>query len=145
MTNSARFTCSVSTTDATKPIGLEIWFDQDCIFNTEHLDRQVDLTQEFLDDDAEHEFRFVMKNKTAEMTELNDYGNILRDVFLTISDAAFDGIALGHVFFEQADYTHDYNGSGTTETVNCFGKMGCNGTVVFRFKTPIYMWLLEHM
>lgn len=145
MKNSAKFTCNIGTTDPTVAVGLEIWFDQDCLFNTEHLDKIINLSQEFLDSDEQHEFRFVMKNKTAEMTQLNEQGNIISDVYLTVSDAKFDDIDLGHVFYEQADYTHDYNGTGELTTQKCFGRMGCNGTVTFKFKTPIYEWLLEHM
>ena len=145
MKNSAKFTCNIGTTDPTAALGLEIWFDQDCIFKTEHLNQLVNLSQEFLDNDEEHEFRFVMKNKTAEMTQLNEQGEIISDVYITIDQARLDDIDLGTVFYEQAEYIHDYNGTGETTTEKCYGLMGCNGTLKFKFKTPVYEWLLEHM
>ena len=145
MTNSTTFTCSVTTTDASVPLGLEIWFDTDCIYNTEHLDKHITLEQVFLDDDAEHEIRFVMKNKLSEHTEIDEAGNIIKDACLIVSDAAFDGIALGHAFIKESVYRHDFNGSGEFTETDCFGPMGCNGTLTLKFTTPIYLWLLEHM
>lgn len=145
MSNTATFSCHLDTTDPSAAIGLEIWFDNDQIFNVEHLDRGVDLNQTFLDDGSEHEFRFIMKNKTQDMTQIDEAGNIVKDACLTISDAAFDEIKLGHVFFEQVKYCHDFNGTQDLTETQCFGQLGCNGTVSLRFSTPIYTWLLEHM
>jgi hypothetical protein len=34
--------------------------------------------------DAEHELRFVMKNKTAEHTEIDRIGNIVKDACLIV-------------------------------------------------------------
>lgn len=144
MKNSASFTCSIGTTDASASLGLEIWFDDDQIFHTDHVDRTIDFEQIFSDSDGSHELRFIMKNKTAEHTVLDANGNIINDACLSLTDASFDGILLGHVFVEKAIYTHDFNGTQSETQTQCFGKLGCNGTVSLKFTTPIYLWLLEH-
>jgi hypothetical protein len=97
------------------------------------------------DDDGEHELRIVMKHKTADHTEVNETGEIVRDVMLIISDVKFDEIELGQVFVEKTTYVHDFNGSQPLVEDKFFGDMGCNGTVSLKFSTPSYLWLLENM
>jgi hypothetical protein len=46
---------------------------------------------------------------------------------------------------EVAAYHHDTNGSTGAVTDSFYGTMGCNGRVEMRFRTPIYLWLLENM
>ena len=85
-----------------------------------------------------------MKHKIPEHTELDDTGNIVRDVILTISDITFDEIELGKLFLEKSTYTHDFNGSQAVVEDQFFGNMGCNGTVSLKFSAPTYLWLLEN-
>jgi hypothetical protein len=145
MTSTASFNCSISTTDASAALGLEIWFDDDQIFNTDHVDRTIDFEQIFSDNEGEHELRFVLKNKTIDHTQVDENGNIIKDACLTISDMAFEEITLGHTFIQQAVYKHDFNGTQPPIEDKFFGSMGCNGTVTLKFSTPIYLWLLEHL
>lgn len=145
MKNTATFSCKIGTTDASAMLGMEIWLDDQQIFNTEHVDSTVECQTTFSDDDSQHELRFVMKNKTIDLTQVDQSGTILKDACLTISDVAFEGIDLGHMFIEQTSYTHDFNGTKPTITTDFYGSMGCNGTVNLKFTTPIYLWLLENM
>lgn len=103
------------------------------------------LTFDLDEDVADHELRFVMKNKTQEHTTVDEHGSIVKDARLTISNVTFDEIPLEQIFFEQAVYTHDFNGTQAETTNKFYGEMGCNGTVSLKFSTPIYLWLLEHM
>jgi hypothetical protein len=96
------------------------------------------------DADAEHELRFVLKNKTAEHTKIDQDGNIVKDSWLTVSDLSFDEIQLGHIGTELAVYTHDFNGTGNQTQEKFYGTLGCNGSVSLKFTTPIYLWLLEN-
>ena len=141
----ATFSCSIGTTDATVPLGIEIFFDDLSVFNSDHVTGTVLFQQEFSDSEGEHEIRFVLKNKLPENTVINDHGTIISDACLTIKDAAFDDIDLGHMFAEQAGYTHNFNGTQAETTERFYGAMGCNGTVALKFTTPIYLWLLENM
>jgi hypothetical protein len=86
-----------------------------------------------------------MKNKTIDLTKIDEEGKILKDACLTISDVAFEDIELGHMFTEQTSYTHDFNGTQAEISDKFYGSMGCNGTVSLKFTTPIYLWLLENM
>jgi hypothetical protein len=86
-----------------------------------------------------------MKNKTQEHTTVDEQGSIVNDARLTISDVALDEISLKQIFFEQAVYTHDFNGTQAETIDKFYGEMGCNGTVSLKFFSPVYLWLLETM
>ena len=145
MENTATFSCRVDTTDELATLGLEIWLDDQQIFNTTHVNSTVECQTNFSDADGEHELRFVMKNKTIDQTQIDADGNILKDACLTINNVAFEEMDLGHLFVEQTTYTHDFNGTQAEITDEFYGVMGCNGTVSLKFTTPIYLWLLENM
>jgi len=145
MKNTATISCKIGTTDALATLGMEIWLDDNKIFDTEHVDSTVEFQTTFSDDDGEHELRFQMKNKTIDLTQIDEEGEILKDACLTINDVAFEDIELGHMFIEQTSYTHDFNGTQPEISEKFYGAMGCNGTVSLRFTTPIYLSLLETM
>lgn len=145
MTNTTTISGFVDSSDKKIPIGTEVWIDNICVVNVEHVDRIVHFSHTLDDDDGNHELRIVMKHKIPEHTELDDTGNIVRDVILTISDITFDKIDLGQLFFNKTVYTHDFNGSQSSIEDKFFGSMGCNGTVSLKFTTPLYLWLLENM
>ena len=146
MTSTVSITFNLSTTDAMAELGFEAWIDQRKFLDLDHVKEPQPVTVELDDqDDAEHELRLVLKNKTAEHTQVDEQGNIITDARLLITDVAFDEIRLGHMFFEQAVYTHDFNGTGKATEDTFYGELGCNGTVSLKFATPMYLWLLEHM
>jgi len=145
MKSSIQISCNIATSDAAVPLGLEIWVDDHQIFDLEHVTENISFDHVMDDDEAEHELRFVMKNKTVDHTQLDASGNIVKDACVIIDDLAFDQIRLGHMFTELATYTHDFNGHGQQVQEKFYGSMGCNGTVSLKFTTPIYLWLLEHM
>lgn len=134
----------IDSSDKKIPLGTEVWIDNICVINVEHVDRIVHFSHVLAEDDAEHELRIVMKYKTPDHTELDDSGAIVRDAMLTVSDIKFDEIALGQIFLDQAVYTHDFNGSQLQTQDKLYGDMGCNGTVSLKFTTPAYLWLLEN-
>jgi hypothetical protein len=145
MENTATFSCRIGTTDTSAVLGMEIWLDREQIFNTEHVKEVIEFKHEFNEDDTEHELQFRMKNKTIDLTQIDEAGKILKDACLTISDVAFEDIDLGYMFTEQTEYIHNFNGTQAEVTNKFYGAMGCNGTVSLKFTTPIYLWLLEKM
>lgn len=145
MTNTVKISCFIGTTDSESALGLEIWLDNQQILNQDWVTEPQWIIHEFSDLDADHELRFIMKNKTVDHTEVDESGAIVKDACLTICDLAFDEIALGHIVTEKAVYTHDFNGTGDPIQDKFFGQMGCNGTVSLKFTTPMYLWLLENM
>ena len=144
MNNTVEISCGIDTNNPAAKLGLEIWLDDQQLFNTNHvMDQQ--LKWQVIDDEADHELRFVMKNKTIDHTQLDEHGKITQDSRITIQNLCFDEIALGQVFTDHAEYTHDFNGTKDIVTEKFYGEMGCNGTVSLKFTTPIYLWLLENM
>jgi hypothetical protein len=145
MTNNMSISCQIGTTNASATLGLEVWVDDQKHFDTDHVIGAENISIELTDDEADHELRFVMKNKTSSHTQVNESGDIVADAVLTVSALSFDEIPLGHMLVAQAVYTHNFNGSGPSTQDKFYGEMGCNGTVSLKFSTPIYLWLLEHM
>jgi hypothetical protein len=145
MTNTVTISCIVNTTNPTAALGFEAWVDDQKFFDTDHVQAQQPIVIEIDNNDSEHELRYVLKNKTSDHTQVDKAGNIVSDATLIVTDLAFDEIRLGHMVTEQAIYTHDFNGTGTSTQDKFYGEIGCNGTVSLKFTTPIYLWLLENM
>ena len=145
MTDQVQLACTISSTNPTAAVGLEIWLDSRQIYNTEHVADPVNFVHEFADSNSEHQLRFVMKNKTHDHTTIDADGNILTDCRICINNLSFDEINLGQIFIEKSIYEHNFNGTADIVQDQFYGEMGCNGTVTLAFTTPIYLWLLENM
>jgi hypothetical protein len=138
-------TFDLDSSDYTAPLGFDVLLNNNVVFTTEHVAEPTTVTIDISDDECEYELKFVLKNKTQDHTQVDEQGNILSDTMLSVSNIAFDNIKLGHMFFEQTVYHHDFNGSRDPVEDKFYGTMGCNGYVSLKFSTPIYLWLLEHM
>jgi hypothetical protein len=146
MTNTFSITADVNTNSADKPLRLEVWVDDKLLQCIDSVVEPAVISVEVEDaDDVEHELKFVLKNKTQEHTTVDESGNILKDSVVNIENIKFDEIELGHMFYEQAVYNHNFNGNGPDTEDKFYGTMGCNGSVVLKFTTPMYLWLLENM
>ena len=145
MNSTTDITFCVAPTNPSATLGFEAWLDNKIMFDVDSVRQSTEISIPVADDDAEHVLKLVLKGKCADHTTVDNDGNILSDSMLTITDMAFDGIALGQIVYNKAVYTHDFNGSGNTVEEHFFGIMGCNGTVALNFSTPIYIWLLENM
>lgn len=137
--------CSIGTTDPLAKLGIEVRLDSQVIFSIAHVTEPIDFEYTMSDADGDHRLQFVMKNKTAEHTQIDADGNIVKDACLTISNVTFDEIELKQIFIDQAVYTHNFNGTQPEVKDNFYGHMGCNGQVSLEFSTPVYLWLLENM
>ena len=135
----------LTSSDYAAAVGFELLLDDVVLLSIDHVTEPMPVSLEILDDEAEHELKFVMKNKTPEHTVVDDNGNITKDAVLSVANVAFDDIELGHVFVDRAVYHHNFNGSQDAIEDKFFGPMGCNGHVSLQFTTPIYLWLLENM
>lgn len=143
--NTYQITCKIGSTNSSANLGLEIWLDDQLMYNVDHVSDEIPVDFEVNEDEAEHELKFVMKNKNSSHTTVDESGNIVSDARLIVSNLAFDEIELKQIFIDEATYTHDFNGTQDKTTEKFYGEMGCNGTVSLRYATPIYLWLLEHM
>jgi hypothetical protein len=140
-----RFNCVISSTDITVPLGMEIWLDDQKLFDQDHVDHTYPVEYEMPDDDGDHELRFVLKHKRLDHTQVDADGNIVSDARIIVSGIRFDDIDCQYLTTELAEYQHDFNGSGQPTIDKFYGEIGCNGTVSLKFTTPIYLWLLENM
>ena len=96
-------------------------------------------------DDESHVLEFVLSGKTIDHTQITETGEITSDITVRLQDISFDDIAIDQLFYQLAQYHHDFNGTQPAMVDRFFGEMGCNGTVRLEFTTPIYLWLLENM
>jgi len=139
-----QLTCRISNTDPESAVGLEIWLNAELIYNSEHVSDPVDFEYQLNDDKEYRELRFVMKNKTQDHTHVDADGNITKDCCISIENLAFDGVDDWQwLFWDQAVYEHDFNGTQSVTKSKFYGMMGCNGVVSVKFFTPIYLWLIE--
>ena len=145
MTTTFNISCEIDTTDALVPLDITVLVDGQPIFDHCHVDGVIKVSHDLPEDEGDHELCFVMQNKQLEHTQIDESGAIVQDARIVIRDIAFDEIPLGQIMIEKATYTHDFNGTGNTQTEKFYGEMGCNGTVSLKFTTPIYLWLLENM
>ena len=140
-----KFNCTIGTNNPAVSLGMEIWFDDQCFFNQDHVQESHVVEYEFEDDDSEHQLRFVLKNKLPEHTSVDELGNIQSDARIYIDNIQFDEIDCDQIVCESAEYSHYFNGTSADTQEKFYGEMGCNGTVSLKFTTPIYLWLLEKM
>ena len=133
----------ISPSDLACPLGVEVWVDQQQIFNTEHLAATVNISHDIDENNAEHELRVVLKHKKTEHTTVDADGNITQDAVINVGSFKFGVIDVNQIVQDLAIYTHNFNGSGDTTQSKFFGSMGCNGTVSLKFTTPVWFWLLE--
>lgn len=136
----------VATTNALIPLGLEVWIDQECILDTQHVTSLIAFSHDIDDDiEQEHELRIILKNKKPEHTAISTDGTIISDALLIVSNLVFDGMNIDQIAAVAATYTHNFNGSQPFTQAAFFGPMGCNGEVSLKFSTPLYLWLLSNM
>ena len=141
----AKISFDVETSDADCLLGLEIWLDNTLLLKNNHVQDKITFVHDMSDDDGDYELRVVLTGKTSDHTQVDEAGTIIKDATLAISNFEIDGLDVNQLFFEKCVYTHDFNGTQPEIADNFFGIAGCNGTISFRFSTPIYLWLLENM
>jgi hypothetical protein len=135
----------IEPSDATCPLGVEIWLDNTVLLSNNHVQEKIMFSHDINDHDGEHELQIVILGKTSEHTKIDEAGNIIKDATLQISNVVIDDIDVNQLVLEKCVYTHNFNGTQPEIKDTFHGVAGCNGTIVFEFTTPIYLWLLENM
>ena len=141
------FSFKLTPSNPAAKLGFEVWINEQCMFETDHVNESIEITGDLPADniEAEHTLRLILKNKQPEHTQVDESGNIVADSLLEITELTFDEVALGQIVNDLTVYNHDFNGSQAPIQEQFFGTMGCNGSVELKFTTPIYLWLLENM
>jgi hypothetical protein len=136
----------ISTTDAAAELGIAIWLDETCVYQSHHVIETYHFRHNINDDEeVTQRLKIVMTGKTSDHTQIDHDGNIVKDAMLGIHNITLDDINIDLIFYKIAMYDHDFNGTDVKLTDKFFGHMGCNGVVQFEFSTPGYIWLLENM
>ena len=144
--NSGYISFAISPSNVEKPLGAEVWLDQQIVFDTESLTAAESVRCDIDDEvEAEHVLKIVLKNKLPEHTVIDAEQNIVSDSLLLLTNFELEGIEIDQLVFDQAEYFHDFNGSGPATTDKVYNSMGCNGTLSLKFYTPLYLWLLDKM
>jgi len=143
--DTANISFDINTTDDTSQLGVEVWIDNVCAYQNDHVMEQYHFTHDMNDDDGEHELKIVLKGKTNNHTKIDEQGNITKDALISVTNIQIDGINVTQLFHAQAQYNHDFNGTQAPIKDTFYEHLGCNGTVSLKFTTPIYLWLLENM
>ena len=124
-------------------LGFEVFYNNKQILNIDHCRSSTMLAFTLDAEEGDQELKFIMKNKTMEHTTVDENNKIVNDACLNISNFTIDSAELGHTFLEQCKYHHDFNGSQDPVVDKFYGDMGCNGTVILKFSSPVYLWMLE--
>lgn len=141
----SKFTFDLGASGSTNGITFEAWVDDHCCIRTDDLSTRT-LTCDFDDsDEAERTIKLVMRGKTEEHTKIDEQGNIVQDAYIEISNMFLDEIALGFEITDKIVYTHDFNGTKNPVEQKFHGIMGCNGELTLKFRTPVYLWILENL
>jgi hypothetical protein len=136
---------NVTSTDYSAELGFSVALDDNTIIDIPHVDKETPITLNIEVDDGDHELKFTMRNKTENHTTVDKNNNILTDARLKINNLILDDIELHDSFTSNTVYYHDFNGTGKPIQDQFYGDIGCNGTVVFKFHSPIYIWFLGIM
>ena len=135
----------VETSDSECPLGIQIWLDDSLLLDNPHVQEKIAFAHDISDDDGEYQLRIVILGKTADHTQVDGQGNIIKDATLQLSAVTIDSIDVNQLFLEKCVYIHDFNSTQPEIADTLHGIAGCKGTIVFKFTTPIYLWLLENM
>lgn len=96
-----------------------------------------------------HELRISLLNKTHGDT-VRDTENpevFAKDMLLNVADIEIDEISVGPLLWSaeyEFDEPHEVDGALADKMSHCVN-MGWNGTYVFKFESPFYLWLLEKL
>ena len=135
----------LTSSDYTSGLGFEIFHNDKQILNIEHVASDTPVAFTLDAEEGDQELKFIMKNKTMDHTTVDEDGQIVKDVCLNISNFYIDNLELGHTFLEHCKYCHDFNATKDPVVDEFYGYMGCNGTLIFSFESPVYMWLIMNM
>ena len=126
-------------------LGFEVFYNNKQILNIDHCRSSTMLAFTLDAEEGDQELKFIMKNKTMDHTTVDENNKIVNDACLNISNFTIDSAELGHTFLEQCKYHHDFNGTQDPVVDKFYGDMGCNGTLIFSFQSPVYLWLVMNM
>ena len=134
---------NLTSTDYSAELSFSVVLNDKTVVDIDHVNKETPIKFTIDAEDGDHELKFIMKNKIMDHTTVDENGQIIKDACLNISNFTIDDIELGYTFLEQCKYHHDFNGTQDPIEDEFYGDMGCNGTVILKFSSPVYLWMLE--
>ena len=135
----------IDTTNADATLGVKVSLDGTVLYDNSHVTSAYHFSHEISDDDGDHELSIEMYGKLPHHTKISESGEIVKDSLLLINNIKMDDIELDKLANQWFEYHHDFNGTQSPTVDKFFNTMGCNGQSILKFRTPIYLWLLEIM
>ena len=123
-------------------LGLEIWFDQQCIINQDNFDDHLKFHYKFQNKHQTHQLKIILKDKTSAHTVVDSNNQIISDTAIQIHDFKLNDISMIDTFFLLANYQSKE--LGVIPLMNCFGYIGFNGEVTFNFTSPVDLWVVNN-
>jgi hypothetical protein len=136
---------SIKLKSTNQPLVVNIMLDGTSIWHHSVPQEEHTVTADLNDTEGlGHVLEIKLEGKTPAQTSLDQFGNIVQDSLVEITAISIDDIDFMPTFLTQSSYQHDFNGAGPDNQENFYGQMGCNGTVSWKFVSPVYVWLLSH-
>lgn len=126
------------------PLGIEVWIDEQCLVDKNQVVEAEHVRHEFDDNEQEHVVKLVLKNKTAQHTQINENLEIVSDSVIEVKNFRIAEVNIDQAVQKVSVYHHNFNSNGDYSEHKFYNTMGCNGTVTFKISVPPYLWLLEH-
>jgi len=145
MSDQIKLTREISNDSKHSDLAVELWLDDSKFFDQPISQGIHKIGHTFNEDEAQHQFRIVLKNKQHHHTQIDQDGNIISDTLIDVKKICFDNVNIDIMMYEHARYRHNTNGTGEIADHKFHGHLGCNGEVILDFYTPFYIWLLENM
>jgi hypothetical protein len=136
-----------SANETCEDIVLEVYLDQDKIFQSTAQKAIQTVIHDIVDVPANHKLKLVMSGKNRKHTTVDSNGKILNDIFFKIDRLEFEELDMWDVFClgRRSTHRHSFNSTQPEFDDEFYGYLGCNGTVIMPFDTPIYLWLSENL
>lgn len=129
-----------------QPLGVEVWLNEQCLLDNDQVVETLHVQHNINDDvEKQHTVKIVLKNKTAQHTQINENSEIVSDSVIEVKNFKLAEVNIDKIVQEQSVYSHNFNRDNDYSDHAFYNTMGCNGIVKFDFFTPAYIWLLEHM
>lgn len=147
-TETLNFAINLSGTYWQKRPQFSIWLDDQLVVASEIVatDSQIvkfDRTLFY----GSHDIKIRLENKTSADTTKDSQGNIYQDMLLNINDIVIDDMSVGMLRYSAEyilDSQQEYQGQMIKSLDRCVN-LGWNGTYIFKFQSPFYVWLLEKL
>jgi len=124
--------------------GKEVWQDKEYKIN-----QDIELKDVEVEDGVENTLELVIDGMKSDYTLVGENGVLLKDVMFHVKNVFLDDIDLGSVFQHVCEYypTFPEGWEPDNEEDRCMPgtvDLGWNGRWVFKFESPVYLWMLEN-